>query len=92
MDVVDETLPQEITDFIWCFVSIMANMLIMCIFNPSFMAILAVLFIVFGFTLVYYIGSSRQLKRLESIGRSPILSHFQETLSGTSSIRFGHYQ
>lgn len=41
----------------------------------------------------FYVASSRQLKRLESVSRAPVYTHFNETLLGTSVIRaFGEQQ
>jgi ATP-binding cassette, subfamily C (CFTR/MRP), member 1 len=42
---------------------------------------------VYGYIQIYYLSTSRELKRLDSVTRSPIFAHFQETLGGLTTIR-----
>ncbi|XP_078363095.1 ATP-binding cassette sub-family C member 4-like [Oculina patagonica] len=44
-------------------------------------------FIVFPYLTLYYLKTSRELKRWESICRSPVFSHFSETMAGLDTIR-----
>lgn len=40
----------------------------------------------------FYVAASRQLRRLDSVSRSPIYSHFGETVAGLSVIRAYNHQ
>jgi ATP-binding cassette subfamily C (CFTR/MRP) protein 1 len=43
--------------------------------------------VVYIYVQQYYLATSRELKRLDSVSRSPIFAHFQETLGGVATIR-----
>lgn len=43
--------------------------------------------IIYYFLQRFYVATSRQLQRLVSVSRSPIYSHFGETITGAQSIR-----
>ena len=60
--------------------------------TPYFLVAIIPLLIVYVIFQRIYVSTSRQLKRLESLSRSPIYSHFQETLNGVTTIRAYHKQ
>ena len=60
--------------------------------TPVFLAVCPFLFLIYFFAQRFYIPASRQLKRLESNTRSPIYSHFGESINGVSTIKAYHRQ
>lgn len=55
--------------------------------TPVFIALIIPLAAVYIYIQRYYLRTSRELKRLDSVSRSPIFAHFQETLGGINTIR-----
>lgn len=55
--------------------------------TPPFIALIIPLGFMYYWIQRYYLRTSRELKRLDSVSRSPIYAHFQETLGGVSTIR-----
>ena len=87
IDAVDQRIPFQLTDFFYCMCEVVAVMVVICYSVPFFMTIIPPLFIFYFFVQRYYITTSRQLKRLESISKSPIFAHFTESITGATSIR-----
>ncbi|KAI6713934.1 hypothetical protein JHW43_003484 [Diplocarpon mali] len=55
--------------------------------TPAAIAVIVPLAGVYYWVQRYYLRTSRELKRLDSVSRSPIYAHFQESLGGVTTIR-----
>ncbi|KHJ47246.1 ABC transporter transmembrane region [Trichuris suis] len=87
IDVVDNTLPAAVRTWMNCLVQIIATLVIIAMNMKAFAAAIIPLAIFYYAVQRFYVSSSRQLKRMESVSRSPIYSLFQEVIQGAVSIR-----
>uniref|UniRef100_A0A672M449 ABC-type glutathione-S-conjugate transporter n=1 Tax=Sinocyclocheilus grahami TaxID=75366 RepID=A0A672M449_SINGR len=85
--VIDEVLPSTILMFLGTFFASLSTMIVIICSTPIFALVIGPLALIYFFVQRFYVATSRQLKRLESVSRSPIYSHFSETITGTSVIR-----
>ena len=66
---------------------IFAQILVTVATNVWLMFLVVPISVLVGFLSNYYLKTARELKRLESISRSPVFAHFSETLIGLDTIR-----
>lgn len=86
-----ESIDQEIAPVaigvVHCFASILTVVALISIIIPAFLIAGVFISLLFFFIGMFYINASRDLKRLESVQRSPLYQQFGETLSGMTTIR-----
>ncbi|XP_019701146.1 multidrug resistance-associated protein 1 isoform X1 [Harpegnathos saltator] len=87
IDVVDNILPMLLRSSINCLFEVIATLFVISYSTPIFIAVILPIGALYYFIQRFYVASSRQLKRLESVSRSPIYSHFSESVTGASIIR-----
>ncbi|XP_058820116.1 multidrug resistance-associated protein 1-like [Topomyia yanbarensis] len=87
VDIADNTLPQSIRMWLLMFFGVIGVFIVIAISTPIFLAVVPVFLVIYYAIQKLYIATSRQLKRLESVTRSPIYSHFGESITGQSTIR-----
>ncbi|XP_075422206.1 multidrug resistance-associated protein 1-like isoform X3 [Ascaphus truei] len=87
IDTIDSTIPQIIKMFMGSLFNVVGACIVILIATPIAAVIIPPLGLVYFFVQKFYVATSRQLKRLESVSRSPVYSHFNETLLGVSVIR-----
>lgn len=89
---IDEAIPQSFRSWLLCLLGVVGTLFVICLATPFFTIIIIPLAVIYYFVQRFYVATSRQLRRLDSVSRSPIYSHFGETVSGLSVIRAYNHQ
>ncbi|EPX71531.1 glutathione S-conjugate-exporting ATPase Abc2 [Schizosaccharomyces octosporus yFS286] len=84
---VDEVISRVLMSFFRNLFQIVFVVGVICYSAPPFLILIIPLFFLYRYSQVYYTRTSRELKRLDSVTRSPLYAHFQESLGGLSTIR-----
>jgi ABC-type multidrug transport system fused ATPase/permease subunit len=84
---IDESLPFTLGMLFSMLFACVATVAIISYVTPLFLVFLFPLGYMYRFAQQYYIASSRELKRLDAVSRSPIYTHFSETIDGVTVVR-----
>ncbi|KAK6461643.1 P-loop containing nucleoside triphosphate hydrolase protein [Scheffersomyces coipomensis] len=84
---VDEILGRVFSMFFNNSIKVILTIGVICFSTWQFIFIIGPLGILYVYYQQYYLKTSRELRRLDSVSRSPIFANFQESLVGVSIIR-----
>ncbi|MCI4375884.1 hypothetical protein PGIGA_G00114740 [Pangasianodon gigas] len=87
IDAIDCMIPDGLKMMLGYVFKLMEVCIIVLLATPFAAVIILPLALLYAFVQSFYVATSCQLRRLESVSRSPIYTHFNETVQGTSVIR-----
>lgn len=85
--VIDEVLVQALGAFMRTFIQVLGVVVVVGLGAPPVLIVFIPLAFIYRMVMRYYLATSRELKRLDAVSRSPIFSFFGETLAGLPVIR-----
>ncbi|XP_024152521.1 canalicular multispecific organic anion transporter 1 isoform X2 [Oryzias melastigma] len=89
---IDEAIPHSFRSWLLSLLAVLGTLFVISLAIPFFTIVIIPLAVIYFFVQRFYVATSRQLHRLDSVSRSPIYSHFGETVSGLSVIRAYKHQ
>ncbi|XP_029433018.1 multidrug resistance-associated protein 1-like isoform X2 [Rhinatrema bivittatum] len=87
MDTIDTIIPHNLMMSIIVLLTILEILLVIAVATPLAAVTFLPLGLLYFFLQRFYLASSRQLQRLESVSKSPLYTQFNETLQGIGIIR-----
>ncbi|KAF9980622.1 hypothetical protein BGZ75_008239 [Mortierella antarctica] len=84
---IDDEVSNGLQGLFQCIVTIIGIVVIISASMPMFLIAGVFIVAIYGVIGAFYVPISRDLKRLNSNSKSPILNHFNETLTGLATIR-----
>ena len=87
MDVIDGKIPLQLSAFLSCISMMIGTLAVISTITPVVLIALVPIGIAYVFLQIYFTHTRRQIKRLESVNKSPIFSHFTESITGATTIR-----
>ncbi|MBW0487072.1 hypothetical protein O181_026787 [Austropuccinia psidii MF-1] len=85
--VIDEVLARVFSSFFRTSASVISVVAVVSWTLPPFLAVCIPLMLVYRSVQIYYLATSRELKRIDATTKSPIFALFGETLAGMATIR-----
>nr|XP_023018986.1 multidrug resistance-associated protein 4-like [Leptinotarsa decemlineata] len=85
--IVDEGIPSTFGETISVGFLVVATCLMVAILNPWMMIPSLIILLIFYFMRKAFLVSSRNIKRIEAITRSPVYTHLAATLQGLTTVR-----
>ncbi|XP_054272885.1 probable multidrug resistance-associated protein lethal(2)03659 [Macrosteles quadrilineatus] len=92
MGSIDEQLPAALIDSLQIGLSLIGIIVVVGLVNYWLMVPTVFIGILFYFLRNFYLSTSRSVKRLEGVTRSPVFSHLNASLQGLTTIRAFHAQ
>lgn len=83
MDLLDLFLPDNFRLLVMLAGQVLSIFIVVSISTPVFLAALVPMLALFLFAIYFFLASGRQLRRLESVTRSPVFSFIAASINGT---------
>ncbi|XP_026732665.1 multidrug resistance-associated protein 1-like isoform X2 [Trichoplusia ni] len=87
VDAVDSSLPWQISSVLFGSFEVVGTIFVISYSTPMFMTVIIPIGALYYLIQRFYVPTSRQIMRIESVWRSPVYSHFNESILGATSIR-----